>query len=241
MPRTRRKKAVNASKKTQPQPQRQPLISRLANALVFLALFLMFGIALSAVAYVLYLQGIIGSTNFQYISEAVSLLSLSIAVFTYLILFKKMGLRESLGHLGFIRKNLLRNLCLGLVIFAMILVLELVVALIGALINVQINTNVQMVFAGAPLWYYLFAAFIEPINEEIMFRGFMVPRIGIIPSAVIFGLLHYSYNSTFGIEMIAAAVFGLIAGYVFKKTKSIYPGIVAHIIINTIGVFAAMG
>ena len=77
---------------------------------------------------------------------------------------------------------------------------------------------------------------IEPINEEIMFRGFLVPRIGIVASAIIFGLAHYSYMSTFGVEMLGALIFGLLAGYVFKRTKSIYPGIVAHIIVNTIAI-----
>ena len=88
------------------------------------------------------------------------------------------------------------------------------------------------------MWFLIFAAVIEPINEEIFFRGFLSTRIGIMPSAIIFGLAHYSYNSTFGVEVIAAFAFGIISAYVYKRTGSVYPGIIAHILINSLAVLS---
>ena len=114
--------------------------------------------------------------------------------------------------------------------------LSFTISILGSVVNTQINTNVNIVLSGAPIWFYIFVAIIEPINEEILFRGFMVPRLGIVISALIFGVLHSGYNSTFGIEIIAAFVFGIISGYVFKKTDSLYPSIIAHILVNTLAV-----
>lgn len=150
---------------------------------------------------------------------------------------RKKGIVERLG-LGL--KGLSPgNIMLGVYIFIIIFSLELLVGLFSTVTGVSINTNAEQIFVSAPLWFYFFTAVVAPIDEEILFRGLMVPRLGIIASALIFGLLHYSYNSTYGIEIVAALVFGLIAGYVYRKTGSIYPSIVAHIMVNALTVISA--
>ena len=100
--------------------------------------------------------------------------------------------------------------------------------------GVQISTNVDVLLASAPLWFYAFSCIVAPLCEEVLFRGLMVPRLGIVVSALVFAALHASYDSTFAIEVIAALIFALIAGYVFRKTKSLYPSLVAHILVNTL-------
>ena len=70
--------------------------------------------------------------------------------------------------------------------------MRLAVTAASAVTGVQVNTNTASLFSGAPVWFFIFAAVIEPINEEIVFRGFLVPRLGIVPSALIFGLAHYT-------------------------------------------------
>ncbi|VVB77492.1 CAAX protease self-immunity [uncultured archaeon] len=127
-----------------------------------------------------------------------------------------------------------RNLALGVLIFACVLLLELIVTVVSQLTGVSINTNVNVIFAGAPVWFLIFSCFVAPVSDEALFRGLAVPRLGVVASALIFGVMHASYDSSFGIEVIAAVVFGLIAGYVFKKTKSLYPAIGAHVMVNTL-------
>jgi len=218
------------------------LADNLIRAGVFLLIYVVISSVLEGVVYLVYSAGYIGYNNFTFISDVATLIPLSIAVFAYAIFYKKMKPRKALTSLGFSAKGgIINKIVLGVVIFLVIFVLELVISLISVAANVSINTNVGTVFAGAPIWFYIFSATIEPINEEILFRGFLVPRLGIIASAVIFGLAHYSYYSTFGVEVIAAFIFGTIAGYVFRKTKSIYPGIVAHILVNTIAVISLIG
>ena len=187
-------------------------------------------------------QGYIGKNTLTYVDYLVSLLGLSLSVFVYLKLYKSVIAKRMPLELGFgYSRFSLKNIEMGLILFSIVLCLELVVGLVGAMTGVQINTNVGEVLGGAPGWFLFFAAVIEPINEEIFFRGFLVPRLGIIPSAIIFGLAHYSYNSTFGIEVIAAFIFGLLSGYIYKKTGSIYPGIVAHILINSMAALSIAG
>jgi membrane protease YdiL (CAAX protease family) len=191
--------------------------------------------------YLLYASGYIGYNNYNFLLDVAALLPLSIAVFVYMRMYKRMSLQKIKSALGFVPKGIAANVAIGILIFLVILAFEIAVGLASAATNVPINTNADLVFAGAPMWFYIFAAVIEPINEEIMFRGFLVPRLGVILSALIFGVAHYSYYSTFGIEVIAAFIFGTMAGYVFKKKKSIYPGIVAHILVNSLAVLALIG
>lgn len=146
---------------------------------------------------------------------------------------------EILSKLGLSKSSISSKIIgIGLVIFFALFTLELLVNVLSNVIGTTIDTNVGMLLGSAPIWFYIFSAVIAPINEEIFFRGFLVPRIGIVFSAIIFGALHASYNSTFGIEIIAAIIFGLVAGYVFKKTNSLYPSMIAHILINTLAVLA---
>ena len=120
----------------------------------------------------------------------------------------------------------------GLALFFGIVLFSLVLSAFSTATNVQLPTNVQAVLAGTPLYFMIFTFLISPINEEIFFRGFLVPRAGIIISAVLFAIVHISYISVS--EIAAALFFGLLAGYVYKKTQSLYPSIIAHMIINFI-------
>lgn len=52
-------------------------------------------------------------------------------------------------------------------------------------------------------------------SEELFFRGFLLRLIGVIPSAIVFGAMHYlGYESL--IEVVYAFSIGLIMGYLYK-------------------------
>lgn len=71
--------------------------------------------------------------------------------------------------------------------------------------------------------------------EEILFRGVILRFLGFFPSIILFGLAHFSYGSLF--QIFAS----LLAGYVLAKTcmrsKSLVPGIIAHLAFNLASVF----
>jgi membrane protease YdiL (CAAX protease family) len=209
------------------------------GAAVYLLFYIVLAVLFTSIVAAAY-NGRATGSNYTFLLDFASLVPLSIAAVMYLSFYKKAKTGILARVLGLSAKRFWGNVAIGLLVFVIILLFELLVGMIGVATGTQINTNANVVFAGAPVWFLLFAALIEPINEEIMFRGFLAPRIGIIPSALIFGIAHYSYMSTFGIEIIGAFIFGMIAGYVFRRTKSIYPGMVAHILVNTVAVIGLM-
>lgn len=187
----------------------------------------------------LYLAGII-SINAANADATIGLsLFFPLVVFSYL-LAKGRTLKEIVKELGLSREALNRHaLMIGVLVFVAILLLEFGISAFQQVTNIKLPTNVAQVFAGLPAYIFAFAVVVAPFDEEVLFRGFLVPRIGIILSALIFGFLHFlSYASIS--EFVAAFVFGLLAGYAFRKTKSLYSTILPHMLVNVLGVLALL-
>jgi membrane protease YdiL (CAAX protease family) len=148
--------------------------------------------------------------------------------------------KSIIAKLGLKKKGLtVRTILLGILLFLAMLFTEMLLGLFQELTHIPLPTNVQALFAGLPLYFLVFAAFIAPFDEEVFFRGLLVPQIGIILSAFFFALLHYlSYLSIS--EFIISFVFGLLAGYTFKRTDSIYPSIIAHVLVNSMAVITLL-
>ncbi len=74
-----------------------------------------------------------------------------------------------------------------------------------------------------------------PIEEEILFRGIVLkellrkhsPKNAILISSVIFGIIHGNL-----FQLVFATVLGIILGYVYYKTGSIFPGMLIHFLNN---------
>lgn len=103
------------------------------------------------------------------------------------------------------------------------------------------NDNVQDVYAeggsGGVLSLILataFISFLAPIGEELLFRGVLTnallrygPFVGVAGSTLIFALFH-------GINEVlpAAVVAGLATAEVFRRSGSVWPGVVVHVVVN---------
>ena len=102
--------------------------------------------------------------------------------------------------------------------------------------NVQ---DIQQYFPSPVILFLLIA--IQPIAEEIFFRGFLLDKIeslagmnvAIISTALLFGLAHMSYGKIY--PVILLIIMGIILAYIVIKTKNIYSAITAHIIFNVVG------
>jgi len=189
-------------------------------------------IGLLLLSVLLYSNSVLTGPNLEANSSIVlSFMFPSVAI-SYLLI-KGKNVSEIFQGFGLSRDKLtLYAIAIGIAVFFAVILFDVGVSLFSAATNIQLPTNVQTVLAGTPAYFLIFTFLIAPINEEIFFRGFLVPRIGIILSAIIFAILHLSYLSVS--EFAAAFFFGLIAGYVYKKTKSLYPSIVAHMIVNCV-------
>ncbi len=205
------------------------------SALVFVAFFIVLNIILIAPGVILYTYDYMSYNSLNFVSDAALSMSFSLSVMCYFIFYKKQNFTDILSAVGLGNGKFNFNVILvGVILFAALFVMEIIVSVISYITNVPINSNVDILLASAPLWFYVFTAIMSPINEEILFRGFMVPRLGIVISSLFFAAGHFAYNSSFEIEVIAALLFGLLAGYAYKRTNSLYPSIIGHMLLNAV-------
>lgn len=201
-----------------------------------------FYLALAASILLLVLSFVLFGLNIWSINTANSsaLIGLEL-VFLFSVLAYLSSKRQStikmFDQLGLSRKALnKRTLLFAVALFLAIIGVEIGLGIFSSITNIPLPTNVAAALAGVPVYFLVFSVVVTPVCEEVLFRGFLVPRIGIILSALVFAFLHLGYASIS--EFVGALIFGLLAGYVFKKTKSLYPSIAAHALVNAVGLAA---
>lgn len=79
-------------------------------------------------------------------------------------------------------------------------------------------------------------SFIAGFCEEIFFRGLVLPAFGIIISSIAFGMLHFP-GKRFWIYAVWATLSGLLLGFLFTTSNSLWVPITAHSVNNLIGMF----
>lgn len=84
--------------------------------------------------------------------------------------------------------------------------------------------------AGLSLTQKLAVVAVSMTIEEAFFRGFLQPRVGLVPTSILFALGHFSYD----LPMLVVGVFAvsLVIGRCFERTGSLLPCIVAHGVFN---------
>lgn len=108
----------------------------------------------------------------------------------------------------------------------------------------QVNEFTNAITGNARLISFFALVVIPPIIEEIVFRGFMFPafsgRVGLffgaLFSSLLFGFAHLQANVG-----VYTVVLGLLLCFMYKKTNSIIPGMVLHMINNYVAFAALMG
>ena len=181
------------------------------------------------------------------ISEIVALESqlLVIAIFilipfAWYYFVNNLKFKEILKRIKLVTENIdkafLWGLLAAIIIFLIIFVIEFVLIKMGQKTQDLSNIpDIQRLFSW-PVLFFLVT--IQPIGEEIFFRGFLFEKIehfggGIVAifiTAFLFGLAHMSYGKIFPVLM--PMVMGIVLGYIVFKTKNLYSSIIAHIIFN---------
>lgn len=83
---------------------------------------------------------------------------------------------------------------------------------------------------------FLLTVIIAPVVEELFFRSFLYQAfrkrygvlLGILISALLFGLFHFSFLEVLPVYI----VIGIFLGYVFERFHSVYPSIMLHSLNN---------
>lgn len=95
--------------------------------------------------------------------------------------------------------------------------------------------KVREVITRQSAFALLLTVTVAPVAEELLFRSYLVPRVGVLLSSLVFSGLHWWYGSL--TEMAAAFLFAVIAGADFRKNKNVYACILAHAAFNALALY----
>lgn len=99
----------------------------------------------------------------------------------------------------------------------------------------------------SPSAFFVMAAIVGvlgPLAEELFFRGYVQTRLcrrwgtwgGICATSALFGIIHVDR-----VQVMAAFFMGLYLGWLAQRSRSIRPGIAAHVAVNLTWVFGKLG
>jgi membrane protease YdiL (CAAX protease family) len=75
-------------------------------------------------------------------------------------------------------------------------------------------------------------AALSAIGEELLFRGLLEPWLGLVPQALLFGIVHQIPGRSRWVWVTWATVIGLALGAMFELTGSLAGPLAAHALIN---------
>ena len=156
------------------------------------------------------------------------------------LLVNKLNFKEMLDRLKLRKEGIgmaiLWGVITALIAFAIIVAIGVILSQLGYDQSDTSNIPELEKIFSVPTLFILIT--IQPIGEEIFFRGFLLEKINslagkeiaILSTAILFGIAHLSYGLVYTAAM--TAVIGLIFAYVVIKTKNLYTSIVAHVLMN---------
>jgi len=160
--------------------------------------------------------------------------------FAWYYFVNKSGFKEILSRIKLVSQNIDKAFLWGILsavaIFIIIFIMELALIQIGFKPQDLSNfPELQKLFSW-PVLFFLIA--VQPIGEEIFFRGFLYDKIenyaggpfAVVMTALLFGIAHMSYGKE--IPVIMVILMGLVLGYIVFKTRNLYSSIIAHIVFN---------
>lgn len=124
--------------------------------------------------------------------------------------------------------------------FELTLLLIIALVLVSIAVNflssyLGITNDITLVYSRIKEIDILFLGYLLIVRvfaEELFFRGFLVQKLGILGSTVLFAALHYTYGSF--VEVIGAFVLGALLAWKFTKNQNLSPNVFSHIAYNLI-------
>ncbi len=77
-------------------------------------------------------------------------------------------------------------------------------------------------------------AILSSTGEELLFRSLLIPWIGVVPQAIVFGLLHQIPGPSRWVWVIWATVAGFVFGAMYQSLGTLTGPVVAHGLINAV-------
>lgn len=180
-------------------------------------------------------------------------LQLSITIFLMIIVpflwykyVNNLSLKQIYSKIGLTLNGLDRAILWGFlaVVFTFLLFFVIGLGLVSLGINTDELSNIPDIeqYISSSVALFILAS-VQPIAEEIFFRGFLLEKfegfggsnIAIVSTAVLFGVAHMVYGEIY--PAIFPIIIGLILGYIVVKTRNLYSSIIAHILFNVTSLF----
>lgn len=146
-----------------------------------------------------------------------------------------------LRQLGLAPPRPLREVSIGLglglltwplLIACLLVVMALMIAFGGEQLLPQQPPALVVWIAGLPAWLKLLVALSAGVVEELFFRGFLQPRVGVAVSTLLFVLAHLSYDQPF--MLVGITVLSLVfAGLVWWR-QNVWPAVAAHFLFDAV-------
>lgn len=83
----------------------------------------------------------------------------------------------------------------------------------------------------------LVAAALAGLAEELLFRGLLQPRLGLVPASLVFGLVHGPSLALLPLGLWASAV-GLFFGLLYQTTGNLAPPVLVHAFYDAVALLA---
>ncbi len=142
-------------------------------------------------------------------------------------------LRSTLASVGF-PGSIKDGLFYGAMTMGAMLLALMLFGIAAIALNFNDQHKVSEKIVALPPLILAFAILGAPFTEELFFRGYLAMRFGIIPSSVLFGLMHFAYGSV--VEVAGAFIIGLVLASSMRLTKSVTPAILAHMAYNALSI-----
>lgn len=142
------------------------------------------------------------------------------------------GFRESLARLD-VRRISRRQLLMAVLVAAIFQVivggLEYVESVLLPTVH-ALEDRFGYEFVGLPPWVgAVLTSIAAGVGEEVLFRGALQPRLGVVLTAVLFGALHVQYQVP---GMIVIVLIGIGLGLVKERTSTTFV-IIVHVLYDT--------
>lgn len=171
---------------------------------------------------------------------SINLIVLVLPALFYVAMVHEGGPAGALRRLGLHFDGAPRAILVGfgsaLAVLAIIAVASLAVE--GAQIEIPENERALDIARSVTVLGAFGIAIGAAISEEVFFRGFLQPRIGLFGQAAVFALAHLSYVNV--LEVVVTFVLALIFGIIYRMTGNLLAPMAGHFLFNLLMLLAGM-
>lgn len=143
-----------------------------------------------------------------------------------------------LGLRRFDRNVLALGCGLLVIVYVLVIVNNLLMMALGVITQADVITEL-LGEIDSPFLFAFVTAIVAPITEELFFRGFLFKGFrdkygwvnALMFSSIIFALFHGQIAT-----LIPTFLLGALFSYMYQRTESVYPGVILHFAVNSMGV-----